>query len=304
MDLNLLRVLDVLLQENSVTTAAERLGTSAPAVSRSLARLRRLTGDPLLVRAGQGLVPTPRATEIGESLRSVLAQADDLLRPGVQFDPSALRRTFSVQASELFLTGLAVPLLGRLRRDAPGTNVVFAPEALEGTSALRHGDVDVELGVLGHLDPETRHQPLVRTRLVGVAREGNPLFEAPIDVGRFAAADHIGISRRGRQRGPIDEALAALGLRRRVAVVVPTHTSAMLVARSTDLIALTTADWSATTTADLGLRTFPIPVDLPQIDIGIAWHPRNHDDPAHRWFRRHLSSILIESHPTARTDLV
>ena len=298
MDLNLLRVLDVLLQENSVTTAAERLGTSAPAVSRSLARLRRLTGDPLLVRAGQGLVPTPRAAEIRESLGSVLGQADELLRPGVQFDPAGLRRTFTVQASDLFVTGLAVPLLDSLARQAPGTNVVFAPEALEGTSALRHGDVDVELGVLGHLDPETRHQPLFQTRLVGVARAANPLFDAPIDIDRFAAADHIGISRRGRQRGPIDEALAAVGLRRRVAVVVPSHTSAMLVARSTDFIALTTADWPSTTT-DLELRTFDIPLVLPPVDVGIAWHPRNHDDPAHRWFRRHLTSTLMASQPTA-----
>lgn len=233
-----------------------------------------------------------------------VGQADELLRPGNEFDPAGLRRTFSVQASELFVTVLAVPLLEGLRRDAPGTDVVFAPEALEGTSALRHGDIDVELGVLGHLDPETRHQPLIQTRLVGVARAANPLFEAPIDVGRFAAADHIGISRRGRQRGPIDEALAVVGLRRRVALVVPSHTSAMLVARSTDLIALTTAEWLTAATADLKLRTFPIPLDLPQVDIGMAWHPRNHDDPAHRWFRRHLRSTLIASQPTARTELV
>jgi DNA-binding transcriptional LysR family regulator len=296
-DLNLLRVLDALLQESSVTLAAERLGTSAPAVSRSLARLRRLTGDPLLVRAGQGLVPTQRAVEIRDTLSALLRQADQLLRPGVEFDPAGLRRTFTIQASELFVTGLAVPLLESLKRDAPGTNVVFLPEAMEGTDALRRGEVDVELGVLQHNAPEVRNEPVLQTHMLGVARADHPIFEAPIDAARFAACDHVGISRRGKQRGPIDDALAKRGLHRRVAVVVPSHTSAMLLVRSTDLIALTAADWLAAATADLGLRTFAIPLDLPPVDVGIAWHPRNDNDPAHRWFRRRLASTFIGSRP-------
>lgn len=295
MDLNLLRVLDILLQESSVTAAAERLGTSPPAVSRSLAKLRRLTGDPLLVRAGQGLVPTPRAIEIRDAVSSILTQADRVLRPGIVFDAGELHRTFTVQCSELLLAGLAVPLLDRLHLEAPGANVVFLPEALEGTAALRRGDVDVELGVLGHLDPEIRHEPLVEMPVLGIARAANPLFDAPIDTARYAAAAHIGISRSGKRRGPIDEALAKVGLHRRVAVVVPSHTGAMLLARSTDLIALTAADWLTTITADLGLRAFTIPLDLPSINVGIAWHPRNDHDPAHRWFRQHLSSMITAS---------
>ena len=297
MDLNLLRVLDALLQESSVTVAAHRLGTSPPAVSRSLARLRRLTGDPLLVRAGQGLVPTQRATEIRDALHALLGQADQILRPGIEFDPSTIERTFTVQVSELFLTGLAVPLLDTLRRESPGINVVFRPEAMEGTAALRQGHVDVELGVLSDLEPEIRHRPLATMTFLGVAREANPIFDRPIDAERFAASDHISISRRGKQRGPIDDALARLGLRRRVAVVVPTHSSAMLLARSTDLIALVTPDWLTTITAEFGLRTFQIPLELPRVDVGIAWHPRNDADPAQRWFREHLSETFIRGRP-------
>jgi DNA-binding transcriptional LysR family regulator len=300
MDLNLLRVLDALLQESSVTTAAQRLGSSPPAVSRSLSRLRRLTGDPLLVRAGQGLVPTRRGGEIRDALHALLGQVDQILRPGSEFDPTNMERTFTVQASDLFLAGLAVPLLDTLQRESPGVTVVFMPEAMEGTAALRHGDVDIELGVLSHLDPETYREPLATMSLLGLARETNPLFDGPIDAERFAASGHISISRRGKQRGPIDDALASLGLRRRVAVVVPSHTSAMLLARSTDLIALTAPDWLATITAELGLRTFQIPLELPRMEVGIAWHPRNDTDPAHRWFRKHLSEIFIRSrHTTA-----
>jgi DNA-binding transcriptional LysR family regulator len=295
MDLNLLRVLDVLLQESSVTAAAQRLGTSPPAVSRSLSRLRRLTGDPLLVRAGQGLVPTQRAVEIRDTLHSLLGQADELLRAGIDFDPSTVDRTFTVQVAELFLTGLAVPLLESLRAQAPGIDVVFLPDALEGTTALRNGDVDVELGVLNHLDPETRHRPLATMSLLGVARKAHPLFDRPIDAERFAAAAHIGISRRGKRRGPIDDALARRGLSRRVAVTVPSYTSAMLLARSTDLVTLIAPGWLAGLTAELGLRTFALPVEVPAVDIGLAWHPRNDADPAHRWFRQQLAESWSQS---------
>ncbi|MFF0465038.1 LysR family transcriptional regulator [Streptomyces mexicanus] len=293
MDLNLLRVLDALLQENSVTRAAERLGTSPAAVSRSLARLRRAVGDPLLVRAGQGLVPTPRALELRDEVGALLRGCDNVLRPGAGFDPVHLRRTFTVQAAELLVVGLAGTLTERIRTEAPHVDVVFLPEAVEGGPALRQGWVDVELGVLGHLDPEIRTRRLTRVPLVGVARSGHPLFDARIDARRFAAADHIGISRQGRRLGPIDKALDRQGLRRRIAVVVPSHTSAMLLARDTDLVALTVADWLPDTVRALGLRTFPIPLDLEPLDIGMAWHPRNSSDPGHRWFRDHLAAAVL-----------
>ncbi|MFB7631962.1 LysR family transcriptional regulator [Streptomyces sp. NPDC056149] len=293
MDLNLLRVLDALLQENSVTRAAELLGTSPAAVSRTLARLRRAVGDPLLVRAGQGMVPTPRALELREEVGALLRRFDDVLRPGTGFDAVHLQRTFTVQASDLLLTGLAGTLTERIRAQAPHVDVVFVPEAVEGGPGLRQGWVDVELGVLGHLDPEIRTQRLARIPLLGVARSGHPLFRGRIDARRFAAADHIGISRLGKRLGPIDEALAERGLRRRIAVVVPSHTAAMMLARNNDLIALTLSGWLPDTTAALGLRTFPIPLDLAPLDLGMAWHPRNATDPAHRWFRDRLAAAAL-----------
>ncbi|ALO12762.1 LysR family transcriptional regulator [Streptomyces venezuelae] len=293
MDLNLLRILDVLLQENSVTRAAERLGTSPAAVSRSLARLRRAVGDPLLVRAGQGMVPTPRAVELRDEVGALLRGCDDVLRPGPGFDAVRLQRTFTVQAADLLLVGLAGCLSERIHAEAPQVDVVFLPEAMEGGPGLRQGWVDVELGVLGHLDPEIRTRQLTHMPLVGIARSGHPLFDGRIDARRFAAADHIGISRLGKRLGPIDSALAELGLRRRTAVVVPSHTSAMMLARDTDLVALSLADWLSETLPAMGLRTFPIPLDLAPLDLGMAWHPRNSTDPAHRWFREHLSAAVL-----------
>lgn len=167
MDLNLLRVLDALLQENSVSRAAERLGTSPAAVSRSLARLRRAVGDPLLVRAGQGMVPTPRALELRGEVGELLRGCDNVLRPGAGFEAVHLQRTFTVQATDLLLAGVAGPLTDRIRAAAPHVDVVFLPEALEGGPALRQGTVDVELGVLGQLEPEIRTRHITQKHLVG-----------------------------------------------------------------------------------------------------------------------------------------
>lgn len=293
MDLNLLRALDALLQENSVTRAAERLGTSPAAASRTLARLRRAVGDPLLVRAGQEMVPTPRALELRDEVSALLRGCDDVLRPGAGFDPARLQRTFTVQAADVLLVGLAGTLAERIHREAPDVDVVFLPEAMEGGPGLRQGWVDVELGVLGPLDPEIRTRPLTRMTMAGIARSGHPLFDGRIDARRFAAADHIGISRHGRRLGPIDRALAERGLRRRIAVVVPSHTSAMMLARDTDLVALTLADWLPDATSALGLRTFPVPLDLAPLDLAMAWHPRHSADPGHRWFRDHLAAAVL-----------
>ncbi|MFJ8622946.1 LysR family transcriptional regulator [Kitasatospora sp. NPDC093550] len=295
MDLNLLRALDALLQENSVTRAAERLGTSPAAASRMLARLRRAVGDPLLVRAGQGMVPTPRALELREEVGALLRGCENVLRPGAGFAPVHLERTFTVQTSDVVLVRVAGPLTERIRAEAPEVDVLFLPESLEGGPALRQGLVDVEVGVLGQLDPEIRTRPLLRAPLVGVARSGHPLFEGRITARRFAAVDHIGVSRRGKRLGPIDAVLAERGLRRRVAVVVPSHTSAMLLARDSDLVALGLEDWLPETVAALGLRTFRIPLELDPLEMGMAWHPRNSADPGHRWFREHLAAAVRQA---------
>jgi DNA-binding transcriptional LysR family regulator len=284
MDLNLLAALDVLLQEHSVTRAAERLGTSPAAMSRKLGTLRRVVGDPLLVRSGQRMVPTDRAEELRSEVRALVERSEAVLTRSTRLDLATLRRTFTVQAADLMLVEVAAPLIDRVRTEAPSVDLVFRPEALESTPALREGLVDVELGVLGHLDPETCSEQLATVPMLAAARVGHPLFDGPIDAGRFAAADHIGISRTGRRRGPIDAGLESLGLRRNVAVVVPSHTAAMMLAAATDLVCLTTAT-AARAGGTPGLRTFPIPVTVPQVAVGMAWHPRHDTDAAHRWFR-------------------
>ncbi|MGW7103427.1 LysR family transcriptional regulator [Streptomyces sp. NPDC054838] len=289
LDLNLLVALDALLEEESVTGAAARLHVSAPAMSRTLGRIRTVLRDPVLVRAGRQLVPTPRAVELRPRVHALVHQASALLVPEPVTDPARLSREFTVQAGEMVLAGLAPRLVGAVARRAPGVTLRFMPEALEGTPALREGRLDLEIGVIGHPDPETRIESLGRTRLLAAVRAGHPLARRKtVSARAFAAADHIGVSRQGRVRGPIDERLAELGLTRRVVAVVPGWSTALYLCRETDLVCLAPAGGPTGHQELLGLSTFEVPLELPPVTLDMAWHPRNDADPAHRWLREQV----------------
>ncbi|GAA5055261.1 LysR family transcriptional regulator [Nocardia callitridis] len=300
LDMNLLVALDALLETNSVTRAAERLDTSAPAMSRTLARLRRVLGDPLLVREGRNLVPTPRALELRHEVGVLVEQGRTLLTPRAAVDPSALKRNFAVQASDMVLTELAAPLLAEVRAQAPGVAVRFLPESFEGTAALRDGRVDIEVGVIDHTDPETAVRRVLGDRSIGVAAPDHPLITERVTVAAYAAAAHLSISRTGRAHGPIDDRLALHGRTRRVLATVPNLTSALFAVRASDLICPAPALLSASTLPALGLCAFEIPLPLPEIAIGLAWHPRNTADSGHRWLRDLIHDTLTRLGAAAR----
>ncbi|MGH4031012.1 LysR family transcriptional regulator [Actinomycetota bacterium Odt1-20B] len=292
LDLNLLIALDALLEEGSVTGAAQRLHTSPPAMSRTLARLRRTLRDPVLVRAGRGLVPTPRALELRAQVAAFVDEGRALLSPQSPVAPAELRADLTVNAGDALLTSLAAPLIARVRERAPGLVLRFAPDTYENTSAMRDGTVDLEVGILDHLDPETRTRHLIDTELVGVVRDGHPFATTPPDARAYAAAEHISVSRLGRATGPIDERLAELGLRRSVPITVPGYAVALFIVRDTDLVALAPCGLGGRASNLLGLRTFPIPVALAPVRLGLAWHPRSDRDPAHRWLREQVHEVL------------
>jgi DNA-binding transcriptional LysR family regulator len=303
LDLNLVAALDALLTTNSVTEAAELLHTSAPAMSRTLARLRRVVGDPLLVRAGRGLVPTPRALELRGEAREVVERARGLFAPSPSADPALVRRTLSLQAADVLVAGIAPALLARVRVDAPGITLRFWPDALEGGAALRDGVTDLEVGVIDEQEPEVVVETVARLRMVGVVRADHPLAARNVTVDEFAAADHVVVSRRGKLRGPIDEALDAIGKRRRVVASVPTHAASLLLIRSCDVVGLAPAGGPESAAAlfggdalrVLGLRTFELPLELPPVVLAMAWHPRNTADRAHRWLRTEVRALLTGS---------
>jgi DNA-binding transcriptional LysR family regulator len=289
-DLNLLVTLDVLLAEGSVARAARRLHLSPSAMSRALARLRDATGDPLLVRAGRGLVPTPRAEELRRTVGRIVQEAEALLRPAEILDLSRLQRTFTLRNREGFVDTFGPALLARIAHDAPGVKLRFVSKPDKESAPLRDGSVDLETGVIGDTTgPEVRAQALFRDRFVGVVRRGHPLLDGPVTAERYAAGAHVIVSRRQLDRGPVDEALARLGLARTIAVTVASFSEALTLARGSDLV----AQVSERSTGRLrdGMATFPLPVDLPGYTVSMLWHPRMDADPAHRWLRTCLRAV-------------
>lgn len=292
-DFNLLITLDVLLAEGSVARAAQRLRLSPSAMSRALARLREATGDPLLVRAGRSLVPTPRAFELRERVGRLVQDAEAVLRPVKNVDLSTLERTFTLRASDGFVETFGPALLAKVTMEAPAVRLRFIVKNDKESSLLRDASVDLETGVVGATTaPELRVQALFRDRFVGVVRAGHALARDAIPASRYAAGEHILVSRRGLERGPIDEALQALGLRRRIAIVVGGFSTALALARDTDLIA--TVPGRHTASLRRGLFTFPLPISAPEFTVSLLWHPRLDAEPAHRWLRGCMRAACAE----------
>ncbi len=292
-DLNLLPALDVLLTERSVTSAARRLGLSPSAMSRTLARLRSATGDPLLVQAGRSLVPTPYAERLVERVHVLVRETRAVLTPAIEpLDLASLDRTFTIRANEGFVALFAAALVMAVTREAPLVRLRFAPKPDKDATPLREGTIDIEVGTTGVSAPEVRSLLVFRDRFIGVARLGHPLLDGTMTPQRYAACGHVVASRRGALTGPVDEALQELGLKRRIVAVVPGFLDALTIARQSDLIALVPRSCLRNReVAAETLKGFDLPVSTSELAISLMWHPRLDADPAHRWFRQKLAEI-------------
>ncbi|WP_427166278.1 LysR family transcriptional regulator [Streptomyces sp. C1-1] len=292
LDLNLLVALEVLLEEQSVGGAARRLHLSEPAMSRTLGRIRKALGDPVLVRAGRQMVPTPRALAVRAEVSAVVERARALFAPDRDADLRTVRRTLTILGHDFIAAACGPALFARAAQEAPGVRVRFLAESHVDAPFLREGTADLEVGVLDTIAPEVHVEMLHEDRMAGVVRAGHPLLEGELTAERFATeADHLVVSRRGRLHGPIDAALAELGLRRRVVGSVGTFPVSLFVLRDTDLVGLISG-WALPLAEALDLVTFEVPLPLPPLRLGMAWHPRHDADPAHAWLRRTLREVL------------
>lgn len=292
-DLNLLITLNALLAEGSVAGAARRLRLSPSAMSRALARLRETTGDPLLVRAGRGLVATPRALELRERVSQLVEGAEAVLRPAERLDLPGLVRTFTLRTSDGFVENFGPGLIARVATEAPGVRLRFVQKPDKDSGPLRDGTVDLETGVVTETTgPELRAQALFRDGFIGVVRAGHPLSRGKMTPSRYASGRHILVSRRGLEKGLIDEVLQPLGLRREIATIVGGFAAALALARASDLIA--TVPERHTGNLRTGLYSFPLPVTTPTITVSMLWHPRLDADPAHRWLRGCVRDVCTE----------
>lgn len=298
-DLELLRVFDHLHRVRHLTRAARQLGLSQPAVSRALGRLRVAFGDPLFVKAGTGMVPTPRAEQVASDVRDVLRRAAALVQP-LEFAPATLERTFVIGTVDYLELDVLPRILRALATEAPQVSLVSRPLGLDVGDALLHGRLDLAVGLRSQLPAEAMAQQLFEDGFVCAVREGHPSVKRTLSLARFVELGHILIAPRGEPGSAVDSALEARGLGRRIAVRTHTFLAAPTIAAQTDYILTGPRRVVLPMAAKYGLRTFEPPLVLKPFAIHQAWHPRVHDDPAHAWFRALVFRCAAEDQRRSR----
>lgn len=291
-DLNLLPALNILLEERNVARAAKRMNLSQSAMSRTLARLRRAMDDPVLVRAGRGLVPSPRALEIQARVSQLATEAEALLQPAACADIAGIERTFTLLTSDGFMESIGGELIKRAAAQAPGIRIRFLPRTASQGSGLRDGSVDIETGKLSATThPELLVRRLFDDHFIGVTRKDHPLSHREVTASDYLGACHIGVTRDG-QRSCHLESMLPPTTPVSIPALVGSYTGAVALARATDLIATVPARHTASFCHKM--HRFPLPFDVPAITISMFWHPRMNADQAHRWLRETIIEISAE----------
>lgn len=292
LDLNLLKALDALLDERSVTRAAERLSLTQPAVSGMLVRLRECFDDPLFTRTQRGIIPTLRALELAQPIKSILAEVSELLQPKA-FDPATADITLKVAATDYALRAVIVPFMAALREVAPGIRVAVLPVNNEQlTAQFERGDIDFALITPDTAPAELHARSLYDEDYVCLLREGHPLAQPnALTLDSFCAQDHALVSYVGGSfSGVTDKSLAALGRSRRVTLSVCSFLVLPEILRVSDLISVV----PRRLTQDLpGLSVLPPPLKIEGFSKIVVWHERTHRDAAHRWLRELLFSKAV-----------
>jgi len=306
-NLNLLVALDALLHERSVTGAAQRTHVTPSAMSHSLAELRELLGDQLLVRTGRGMALTPRADALVVPVHRLLLDAQSIVRDGASFDPSTAERKFVIAAPDFLGTLLAPELVGAIARDAPGVSIELVPSARRGNAwLLETGELDLALGAIVAEASGIRRVDLCTEGFACAARVGHPAIDGELDLDTYAATPHVLITLGDDARPTwIDEELARLGRTRRVALRVRHFMAAPLVVARTDLVLTGPSMLIRYFAEHHPLQVLAPPIALPTYPEEMYWHERFDADPAHRWLRELLRRITrplgLGSRPERRT---
>lgn len=295
LDLNLLKALDALLDEGSVTRAAQHLSLTQPAVSGMLTRLRDYFGDPLFVRTSHGMVPTLRASELAVPVKQILTDIAILLKP-LEFDPMTAELTYTIVATDYALKAVVVPLMAALKQRAPHIKIaVRTVDSERMYQQLSRGEVDLAL-ITPQTTPDDLHgRALYEEDYVCVARSHHPLALAAtseMTLEQFCEQEHILMSTEGNFTGVTDEALAKLGLTRRVGMSVNSFLVIPDILRLTDMIAVVP---HRMVPANNDLIILPLSLKVPGFTKSMAWHERTHRDPGHQWVR--ALCVEVSQHP-------
>ncbi len=300
MDLNLLVALDVLLDTSSVSQAAKRIGVTTSAMSHTLGRLREQLGDPLFVRAGRGLVPTPRAQSLRVPVKEAVVAVSAVFQPPDVIDPLILQRRFRMQLTDQIALQMGPCIDGVVSRQAPGVDLVMAPLVPDVTPPLRGGEIDLAIGVWSELPPDIQRVLLYSEGFVCVVRADHPDIGEALDLQQYVAMSHILVSPRGRPGGYVDQVLAERGLKRRVARVVPYFVPAVQLVAGSNRV-LTVSEGVARTLADVWpIRLLKPPLPLRRYALEMVWHRRTEADPEHLWFRAAVRAATEDLPATPR----
>jgi DNA-binding transcriptional LysR family regulator len=299
LDLNLLVALDALLEERSVTRAAERVGITQSAMSHSLARLRAVTGDELLVRVSRGMVPTLRAETLAVPVRRALDLVAVILRSPKAFDPKTAAETIRIATSDFGEITLLPKVVRELAGRAPGIDLRVAAYSENAAALLGSGMADLVIAPVAAHDETSGifAKKLFDETFVCVVRNGHPLARTKLTLSRYAAASHALISPRGREGSFADDALARLGLARRVAVTVPHFLVAPHIVAGSDLVLTVASRIASTLAKPLGLAVLRPPPELrlEGFRMSMLWHERTHADPGQAWLRELFAEVARAS---------
>ncbi len=301
LDLNLLVTLEALLAEQNVTRAARRLHLSQPAVSAQLVRLRDLFGDPLLIPAQRGMTPTAKADELLAPLRNALDQVRATVGQHGHFDPLRARLTVAIACTDYLQTALVQPLVLQLRQQAPGVRVALRILDIPQLGAqMAHGEVDLALMTPGDAPTGLHSRHLFDERYVLIGRRGHPRLRRKLTMAQFAQLEHVIVSLRGGDFAtPVDDVLAALGLRRNVVLSAASFLFVLDIAARSDLVALV-PQRLVRGRAD-ALRIVECPIPVPGFEVGMLWHERSHGHAGQRWVREVLRTLVTGWGEPAKT---
>lgn len=301
-DLNLLVYLDVLLRERNVTNAAEQLNITQPAMSNSLKRLRELLQDPLLVRTGSGMKPTERALEIQPIIRNMITHAEMVVQPSEVFDPSDSRRVFRIMASDYAESTLIPDLLKATREQAPHIVLDILTPSDVVFEDIENGKVDMAINRFDTM-PQSFHQTVIWEDSFSCVMSADSNMAEDFDLDRYLNARHVWVSKTGmgvgvgmspdqvQRLGWVDEALASVGKRREIGVFTRHYQVAALLAQRRNLIATIPTKAAQLSANNPALIIRKPPLEIPAMQLKMAWSPLLHHNSAHRWFRQQVTEI-------------
>ncbi|MBN1239107.1 MAG: LysR family transcriptional regulator [Gammaproteobacteria bacterium] len=295
LDLRQLRVFAALLNEHSLSRAAEVLDVSQPALSKTLAGLREQFGDPLFIRVGHRMEPTSKALELEPPVRAILDQLTTLRALHVPFDPASSSRTFTFSVVDAGMTKILPPLIRYIHRHAPNVRLQLVPldvDRLE--TSLESGRIDFAMGSYASLSKRIRRQTLWSASYVSVVRRDHPRITSRPSLKAFAAEKHVLVSTAGTGHAhqQAERALERAIPSGNVICRVPTFLAAGIVASETDAVVTVPRAMAESLAPRLALRIFAPPLKLPRIEISQHWHERFHREPGNQWIRRVFAELF------------